>query len=437
MITALPRYVLGGCALGAILAGCGGAQPAIGPLGAPQQNRIAATHSKIEHVVIVVQMGRSFNDLFYGYPGAKSTMYGYDSSGRKVELKPVSLATRWNLGVNAYAACNGTGSLPGTDCRMNGFNNETWTCGLPGEPRCPIKYPPYSYVPHDETRLYFDIAQQYVLADEMYASNFSASSFGSLQYVIAAQDHNTFGYPSGAQGCGGGPLDWINTVGGKRIHPCFNYATLGDELDAAQLSWAYYGLAKVDQTCGTQRSPRLGFGAWIAYWATKHIYYGPDCKSDVVSPPKHFLADVKAGALRTVSWVTPRYEDSDMGGSGSVTGPSWVASLVNAVGESKYWNSTAIFILWDSYGGWYDPEPPEYLDEEGLGFRVPLVIVSPYAKRGYVSHVHYEHGSILKFAEDQFGLGRLAASDRRANSPERDAFDFSKPPRKFVPLKRD
>jgi phospholipase C len=126
-----------------------------------------------------------------------------------------------------------------------------------------------------------------------------------------------------------------------------------------------------------------------------------------------------------------------MGGSGSVTGSSWVASLVNAVGESKYWNSTAIFILWDSYGGWYDPEPPEYLDEEGLGFRVPLVIVSPYAKRGYVSHVHYEHGSILKFAEDQFGLERLAASDRRANSPERDAFDFSKPPRKFVPFKRD
>jgi phospholipase C len=111
--------------------------------------------------------------------------------------------------------------------------------------------------------------------------------------------------------------------------------------------------------------------------------------------------------------------------------------LVNAVGESKYWDSTAIFIFWDDYGGWYDPEPPAYADYDGLGFRIPLLVISPYAKKGFVSHVPYEHGSILKFVEDTFGLARLAASDARANSPappEGDAFDFSKPPRKFVPI---
>ena len=112
----------------------------------------------------------------------------------------------------------------------------------------------------------------------------------------------------------------------------------------------------------------------------------------------------------------------------------WVASVVNAIGESKFWDSTAIFIFWDDPSGFYDPEPPPYADYDGLGFRLPLLIISPYAKKGYVSHVQYEHGSILKFAEDVFGLARLSASDTRANSPAQDAFDFNKKPRKFVKI---
>src|SRR4029077_11560653 len=100
-----------------------------------------------------------------------------------------------------------------------------------------------------------------------------------------------------------------------------------------------------------------------------------------------------------------------------------------------YWNSTAIFIMWDDYGGWYDHVAPAYLDYDGLGMRVPLLIISLYAKQRYVSHVHYEHGSILRFIEDQFGLPRLTASDSRATSPAADCFDFTQPPRKFVPIK--
>ena len=103
-------------------------------------------------------------------------------------------------------------------------------------------------------------------------------------------------------------------------------------------------------------------------------------------------------------------------------GPAWVASVVNAIGESPYWRSTAIFIMWDDWGGWFDPVAPVYEDYDGLGFRVPLIIVSPYAKKGYVTHVQYETASVLRFIEDNFGLGRLAASDARANDPAGDAF---------------
>jgi phospholipase C len=169
----------------------------------------------------------------------------------------------------------------------------------------------------------------------------------------------------------------------------------------------------------------------MAYHAIKHIYEGPDWSKDNIGPPSQVLTDITNGNLRSVSWVTPTCANSDHAGCGSNTGPSWVASIVNTVGQSKYWDSTAIVIFWDDYGGWYDPEAPAYKDYDGLGLRLPMLIVSAYAKRGHISRVHFEHGSILRFVEDIFGLGRLAASDKRATSIEKGNFDFKKPPRKF------
>jgi phospholipase C len=394
-----------------------------------QPERVHQLSGKIKHVVIVVQENRSFNNLFAGYPGAKTAKYGYDSYGQKIQLLPVGLETTWDIDHSSnsfFAACNGTGSIPGTNCRMNGFNKEWVGCGS----NCPIKHPQYAYVPQSETAPYFNMAKQYVLADQMFASNFDASSFISHQYIISGQAVGAVNYPYNAWGCPGGSGDMIATVGPQRQIPqgyevvCWDPTTLGDELDKAGLAWAFYGVSYSNQ-------PWL----WIAYQAIKHIYNGPDWSKDIISPPSQFLTDVAGGNLRTVTWVTPTWTNSDHAGSGSNSGPSWVTSVVNAVGESKYWDSTAIFIFWDDYGGWYDPVAPAYVDYDGLGLRLPLLIISPYAKQGYVSHRHFEHGSILKFIEDQFGLGRLTASDTRAKSPALDCFDFTKPPRTFMPFK--
>jgi phospholipase C len=215
------------------------------------------------------------------------------------------------------------------------------------------------------------------------------------------------------------------------VAPCWNLPTLGSELNKKGLSWAFYATA-VNNGTGSN-----GTGIWSAYQAIEDVYEGGNgrpWKKNVISPPAQFLSDVSNGKLRTVSWVTPTDANSDHGGSGSKTGPSWVTSIVNTVGQSQYWNSSAIFIFWDDSGGWYDPEKPAYADYDGFGFRLPLLIVSPYAKKGYVSHVHYEHGSILKFVEQQFGLPSMAASDSRADSTRLDCFDFSQPPRKFVKI---
>ena len=398
----------------------------VSPVPQSAQNFVGRFHrhsssGKIQHVIIIVQENRSFNNLFYGFPKAKTVKYGYNTSGQKITLGPIGLETSWDIEHQLggfLAACNGTGSLPGTDCQMNGFDNESWGCRS-------CSNAPYSYVPHIETKPYFYLGKHYVLADEMFASNLDASSFISHQYIIAGQASSAVNYPSGWWGCPGTASgDSIYTITqqrqyGNTIPMCFDNQTLGDEMDSAGLSWAFYA------------STYYGDGGiWSAYQNINHIYNGGDWAKDVISPQTKFFTDVSNGNLRDLSWITPTCENSDHAGCGAKTGPSWVASLVNAIGNSQYWDNTAIFIMWDDYGGWYDPVPPKMLDYDGLGMRIPMLIVSAYAKNGYVSHTHYEHGSILRFAEDTFGLAPLAASDTRATPPD-DAFDFNKPPRKF------
>ena len=274
-----------------------------------------------------------------------------------------------------------------------------------------MRYPQYSYVPQDETKPLWDLAKKYVLADQMYASNLDASSFISHQYIIAGQAEGSVNYPFGDWGCEGGSGDAIDTIESNRQivddneQPCYNDSTIGQEADSAAVSWAFY-----TSTIGGDG------GIWSAYQANKYVYSGTDWKNDVITPQTQFFTDVANGNLRQINWVTPTCANSDHAGCNSNTGPSWVASLVNAIGESQYWKNTAIFIFWDDYGGWYDPEPPAYVDYDGLGVRIPMLIVSAYAKKR-VTHAQYEHGSILKFVEDIFGLPRLSASDTRAISP--------------------
>lgn len=377
---------------------------------------------KISHVVIIVQENRSFDNLFQGYPGADTVASGKNSKGQTIALTPVSLATQYVIDHSMdamIAACDGTGKLPGTNCRMDGFDRES-SFGGPANPE-------YVYVPHKDSKPYFDMAHEWVLADRMFQSHLD-ESFVSHQYIIAARAGSSVNLPYGAWGCDGGPSDVVDTVThertyGKPEEACFDYKTLGDELDTAGLSWRFY-TSTIDNDGGE----------WSGYQAVRHIRFGPDWNKDLITPQKKFITDVAAGKLANVTWITPICENSDHVNCGGGFGPSWVTTLVNAVGKSKFWDSSAIFVMWDDWGGLYDHVAPEHVDYDGLGFRVPLLVISPYAKQDYVSHVHYETGSILKFAEDVFGLPRLAAADTRSNSPALDCFDFSQSPRKFVPI---
>ena len=387
--------------------------------GAPQaRNR----RTPIKHVVFVVQENRSFNDLFMGYPGATTARYGYDRTGKKIALQPIGLVTSWDIEHSAaafFAACDGRGKLRGTDCAMDGWNGEKAGLGHPDNYA-------YAYVPRDEIEPYWTLARQYVLGDETFASNLDGS-FVAHQYVVAAYSSRAVDYPLSIWGCGGGTGDTVPTLTPRRgrgpeIRACFENPTIASEADAAGVSWRFYA----DSVYGSG-------GLWSSYQADKAIFDGPDWKNDIVDPPGQFLTDVGHGKLAAITWIAPTFDESDHPGESAGDGPAWVASVVNAVGESKFWDSTAIFILWDDWGGWFDPVKPPYLDYDGLGFRIPLIVVSAYAKKGSVTHTRYETASVLRFIEDAFGLAPMAASDGRAADPAGDpaVFDFMQSPRAF------
>ena len=374
----------------------------------------ATAGGKIKHIVYIVQERRSFDNLFQGYPGANTVPKGMNSNGQTITLQPVSLKKAYKIDDSAgamFAACNGTDRLPGIDCKMNGFNKEE-SFGGPANPQ-------YVYVPHDESKPYFEMAHEWVVGDKMFASQLD-QSFAASQYTIAAQAGRAVDLPNANWGCDGAPGDTIQTLTEKRTFgrsefPCFEYQTLGGELENAGLSWRYY-----TSTTGTD-----------SYASIKGTYW----QAHIVTPPQQFLKDVAGGKLANFTWITPTCLDSDNGACGGGYGPSWVAALVNTIGKSKFWDSTAIFVQRDDWGGFYDHVPPPYENFDGLGFRVPLLVISPYAKRDYVAHVEYETASVLRFAEDTYGLGQLAAADKRATSPAADCFDFSQKPRLFVPIK--
>jgi phospholipase C len=137
--------------------------------------------------------------------------------------------------------------------------------------------------------------------------------------------------------------------------------------------------------------------------------------------------------MAQVTWIVPDWLHSDHPGNNSDEGPDWVASIVNAIGASPFWNSTAIFIMWDDWGGWYDHVVPQSIDNMGPGFRVPLIVVSPYAKHGYVSHQVYETASLLTFMEKNFRLSNLGARDATANDLS-DCFDYTQGPTPYVAI---
>jgi phospholipase C len=418
----------------------------------PSTALFAGTYSLIKHVVVIDQENRSFDNLFHDFPGANTVDHGYGHNGTVYPLVPVSLAAPWDLNHShdQFLEDYDRGRDDGFDREIVAFRKG---CNDPrNEPACwdvvvAHQQAPtaYGFVPVRDIEPYWAMARSFALSDQTFQSN-NGPSYPSHQYMIAGQSAAVAENPGREPwGCDAPPGDTtivlqygvarppvFSPATGVEVPgppPCFAYPTIATLLDNRAISWAYYAAAL-----------QGGYAyLWSAFDAIEQVRSTSLWFTNVKSPETQILSDIADGALPQVAWVTPSYPNSDHGGSRSLTGPAWVASIVNAIGESRYWNDTAIIIFWDDWGGWYDHvAPPQYPNPatgayEGLGFRVPLIVVSPYAKRGYISHVQHEIASSLHFIEDVFELPSLGEADARADALS-DMFDFSQPPAKFTPI---
>jgi len=456
---------------GAAIAACGGGFSSGGAgSGLIPGVRGHSGSTKIRHVIVVIQENRSFDNLFATYPGANGATSGQaapmptpiqQSCARKgqpvitypttVQLTKVSLVGagfKNNFGADndldhiygGFLAEYDNGNMDGYDLALFGADGSG--------PQAECTYA-YQYVDPNDVKPYWDIANQYVLADEMFDTQGSSSFTGhqdliaggtAVNYKISKYGDNSiidnpFNMPWGCDAPPGTVTTLITTGGqylmGAGPFPCLKYGTVRDQLDAAKISWKYY-------TVGSNKG---GAGIWSAFDAIKKVREGSEWHTNVTTNPNVIFNDIKNGKLPSVAWITPDAYNSDHPaeymhvGRKLVpvdNGPSWVASVVNAIGTSKkYWNSSAIVVLWDDPGGFYDHVKPPFLDNQGgLGFRIPMLIVSPYVQ-AHVEHTQYESASVLKFIQDNWNLGTLPATpDVRAASIG-NVFDFSKPPRAF------
>lgn len=421
----------------AVLCGCGGGMSGAIPPSSSQHDGSGPSGSKISHIILMIQENRSFNDFFATFPNAIGTTVGkMRVSGKTM---PVNL-TKENLYTNktlnhVYAAY----LTAYRDGHMDAFNQIRFMTNGQQEGT-----QPYQYVDPNQIQPYWTLASEYALADEMFQTQGSASFVAhqdlirggtAIDSTASLVDDPTY---NGTWGCNSPPGTVTSLITTKLQYlkdkgpfPCTNkfpssgsYETLQTLLDAKSVTWKYYTPGPIKGTAGA---------IWNAFLVISSVYNNKsEWGAHIDIPATDIFNDISNGTLPAMSWVIPDAQNSDHPGySKEDTGPSWVTSVVNAVGQSSYWSSTAIIVVWDDWGGFYDPvKPPPLDDQGGPGFRVPMLVVSPYVPKNEISSTVYEFGSIIRFIEDTWSLGRLGTTDGRCTSIA-NMFNFNQSRRKF------
>ncbi len=374
--------------------------PAVGP--------VPTGLEKIKHIVFIVKENRTFDNYFGTFPGADGATSGRISTGQIIPLRHTPDRTKHDIDHSwraAVAAIDG-GKMDKFD--LSGGGN--------------VRGELLAYSQHVEADIpnYWTYARTFVLADRMFSS-LTGPSFPNHLYTVGAQSGGAINNPNKTKGSWGCDSDESATVQVMdergtitQQFPCFDFQTVADSLETAHISWKYY-------------APRYGEGGyiWNALDAIRHIRQ-TDLWTTRVAHESQFADDARNGRLPAVSWlVTGRASEHPPGSA--CMGENWTVAQLNAIMAGPDWNTTAVFITWDDFGGFYDHVPPPTVDSFGFGPRVPLLIISPYAKRGYISHTQYEFSSLLKFVESRYGLAPLTARDRVANTML-DSFDFTQTP---------
>ena len=408
--------------------------PASSPTTSPL---VVDTRWPVKHVVYVMLENRSLNHMFGAFPGTTDTSRVGVVEGQEI---PLTTAPEWfpvDLPHDRTSAL-----IDNNGGRMDGFTNYD-------VPNIDIAM---TINERDTMANWWHWAKNFVLADHLFASANSASYPNHL-YMIAGTSGGAFDNPIQGQeqlqerkdqglaktwGCDapqgayvelydydqgdGNPLLGPNnpTKPVDSTRPCFTFDTQGQQLSRKDVDWAFYAANERE----------TGY-IWNAYSAVDGVY-NSDLWDAHIRDVDHLVRDIRAGKLPSVTWVTPRYEFSNHPPYSTIWAQNWATSVINEIMRSPIWNSTAIFVTWDEWGGTYDPVAPPKVDALGLGVRVPMLVISPWANRGMIDHEVGEFCSPHKFIADNFDLAYLTDRVRKTHNFEH-VFDFHRATRNLLP----
>jgi phospholipase C len=446
---------------------------------------------KIKHVVIIMQENRSFDSYFGTYPGADGLPR--DSHGRFTVCIPDPRAGKCQLPYHNHNDINAGGPHMAVDAvgdiaggKMNGFIASVES-GRPDTDilGCTAQHLPSTCVDvmgyHDqrELRSYWAYARNFVLQDHMFEPNLGWSLVSHL-YMVSAWSA-VCSNPLNAMTCGsnlvlpdteGVPGATIGTDPGAALRQLLTRTDADDSANATKppdyawtdityllykhhISWRYYLSQGSEPDCASGamtctpvpqnvKTPEI----WnpLPEFSTVHH----DHQLGDIQPDTRFYRDAYAGKLPAVSWLIPSGDNSEHPPARISTGQDHVTRAINAIMSGKDWSSTAIFLAWDDWGGFYDHVKPPTVDGNGYGLRVPGLVISPYARKGYIDHHTLSFDAYLKFIEDDFlGGQRLNPKTDGRPDPRPDVrenarilgnllsdFNFQQTPRKPMVLPR-
>ncbi len=440
--------------LAGLVAACASPPSPASPPGA----QLGGIH-KIRHVVVIMQENRSFDEYFGTYPGAE----GLPRSGGQFTVcvpdpatascvRPYHDPNAVNHG-GPHGAPNAVADINGG--KMDGFVAEAEkggkvTCEGPYDPRCGGGHGPTDVMGYKDARdipNYWAYAENFVLQDHMFEPNASWSLPEHLFMVSEWSAHCTRpGDPTSCQNELQNPGGLVKRHSGAA--PDYAWTDLTYLLHRDHVSWKYYVAEGTQPDCEddamtcSAKPQKVGTPEiWnpLPYFDTVR----QDGQLGNIQTIDHFYADARAGQLPSVSWIVPNGTVSEHPPATTSAGQTYVTSLINAIMKSPDWNSTAIFLSWDDWGGFYDHVRPPQVDQNGYGLRVPGLVISPYARHGYIDHQVLSFDAYVKFIEDDFlGGQRLDPATDGRPDPRPDVrenasqlgnlaadFDFSGSPR--------
>ena len=418
---------------------------------------------KIRHIVVIMQENRSFDEFFGTYPGADG-IPGLAGNPGRVPCVPDPARNACVQPYHDSSPINGGG--PHADVaaemdiaggKMNGFLAEAEraqkTCP-PGtiDPNCTWGVRPdvMGYKTGQDIPNYWAYARNFVLQDHMFASNRSWSLPAHL-FMVSAWSARCRS-PQQPMSCVNDRENPVTPPGAlvdpAMQPPLYAWTDITYLLHRFHVSWRYYVYPGTQPDCADDamtckslsQNPKTPSGWNPLPWFTD---VRDDGQLNDIQPIHRFYVAARKGTLPAVSWVDPTGEVSDHPPANIQAGQNYVTGLINTIMRGPDWKSTAIFLAWDDWGGFYDHVRPPSVDRNGYGLRVPALVISPYARRGFIDHQTLSFDAYLKFIEDDFLRGRRldprtdGRPDRRPDVREKETilgdiardFDFRQKPR--------